>query len=66
MLFPEELSTYPFENVGYQDHNGQSIAYVRRPELPQSLPKYGNPPECPYESVCFFLDVDPVLNLNGY
>ena len=54
MQYPVELRMYPFENVGYQDHFGQSIAYVRRPELPQSLPKHGNPPECPYESVCFF------------
>jgi len=45
---------YPFENEGYQDHNGVFIAYVRRPELPQSLPKDGNPPERSYESVCFF------------
>jgi hypothetical protein len=53
MLYPEELSTYPFEDVGYQDHSGQFIAYVRRPELPQSVSKYGNPPERPYESVGF-------------
>ena len=55
MLYPGELSTYPFENEGYQDHSGQFIEYVRRPELPQSLPKYGYPPECPYESVGIFL-----------
>ena len=54
MQYPGELRTYPFENEGYQDHHGQFIAYVRRPELPQSLPKHGNPPERPYESVCFF------------
>jgi len=58
MQYPEELRMYPFENEGYQDHNGQFIAYVRRPELPQSLPKYRNPPERPYKSVCFFLNVD--------
>jgi len=55
MQYPEELRMYPFENEGYQDHNGVFIAYVRRPELPQSLPKDGNPPERSYESVCFFL-----------
>ena len=54
MQYPEELSMYPFENEGYQDHNGQFIAYVKRPELPQSSPKYGYPPERPYESVYFF------------
>jgi hypothetical protein len=56
MQYPEELRMYPLENEGYQDHNGVFIAYVRRPELPQSLPKYGNPPERPYESVCFFFN----------
>ena len=55
MLYPEELSMYPFENEGYQDHSGQFVEYVRRPELPQSSSKYGYPPECPYESVCFLL-----------
>ena len=54
MQYPEELRIYPFENEGYQDHNGVFIAYVRRQELPQSLWRYGNPPERPYESVCFF------------
>jgi hypothetical protein len=54
MHYPEELRKYPFEHEGYQDHNGVFIAYVRRPELPQSLPKCGNPPERPYESVRFF------------
>ena len=55
MQYPEELRMYPFENEGYQDHSGLFIAYIRRPELPQSLPKHGNPPERPYESVRFFL-----------
>jgi hypothetical protein len=54
MQYPEELRMYPFENQGYQDQSGLFIAYVRRPELPQSLPKHGKPPERPYESVCFF------------
>ena len=55
MQYPEDLRTYPFETQGYQDHSGFFIAYVRRPEHPQSLSKNGNPPERPYESVCFFL-----------
>ena len=54
MQHPEELRMYPLENEGYRDHNGVFFAYVRRPELPQSLPTHGNPPERPYESVCFF------------
>jgi len=55
MQYPEELRTYPFETQGYQDHSGFFIAYVRRPELPQSLSKHGKSPERPYKSVCFFL-----------
>jgi hypothetical protein len=54
MQYPEELRMYPFENQGYQDHTGLFIAYVRRREHPQSLSKHGQPPERPYESVCFF------------
>jgi hypothetical protein len=53
--YPEELRMYPSENQGYQNHTGLFIAYVSRPELPQSLPRHGKPPERPYESVCFFL-----------
>ena len=53
--YPEELRAYPFETQGYQDHSGMFIAYVRRPEHPQSLSKHGQPPERPYESVCFLL-----------
>ena len=53
MQYPAELRMYPFENEGYQDHNGVFITYVRRPELPQSLWTCGNPPERPYESVSF-------------
>jgi hypothetical protein len=64
MWYPEELRTYPSETQGYQDHSGLSIAYVRRPEHPQSLSKHGEPPERPYESVCFFpLDEEWLLIL---
>ena len=52
--YPDDLKTYPFENEGYRDHNGSFTAYRKRPELPQSLRKGGNPPERPYESVGFF------------
>jgi hypothetical protein len=54
MQYPDELKTYPSENEGYLDHSGLYTDYVRRPELPQSLPKRGNPPERPYDSVRFF------------
>ncbi|KIM42106.1 hypothetical protein M413DRAFT_444575 [Hebeloma cylindrosporum] len=54
MQYPDDLKTYPFENEGYRDHSGVFTAYVRRPELPQSLPKNGNPPERPYESFVLF------------
>ena len=54
MQYPEELRAYPFETQGYQDHSGLFIAYVRRPEHPQSLSKNGKPPERPYGSVRFF------------
>jgi hypothetical protein len=54
MQYPDELKTYPSENEGYLDHSGLYTDYVRRPELPQSLPKRGNPPERPYDSVRSF------------
>ena len=54
MQYPDDLRIYPFENEGYRDHSGLFTAYVKRPELPQSLRKRGNPPERPYESVSFF------------
>ena len=54
MQYPDDLKTYPFENEGYRDHDGSFTAYRKRPELPQSLRKGGNPPERPYESVGFF------------
>jgi hypothetical protein len=54
MQYPEELRMYLFENEGYRNHSGLFISYVRRPELPQSLSKYGNLPERPYESASFF------------
>jgi hypothetical protein len=60
MQYPGELKMYPIENEGYEDHDGVFIAYARLPELPGSLPKYGNPPERPYESVCFFFLMESV------
>lgn len=52
MQYPDDLKTYPKQ--GYRNHIGLYISYIRRPELPQSLPKDGKPPERPYESVSLF------------
>lgn len=51
MQYPDDLKTYPKQ--GYRNHIGLYISHIRRPELPQSLPKDGKPPERPYESVSF-------------
>ncbi|KAJ7057767.1 hypothetical protein C8F01DRAFT_1256388 [Mycena amicta] len=47
--YPEELSDYPAETVGYRDHLGTELMYMDRPELPESLPRHGQPPRQPYE-----------------
>ncbi|KAJ7442481.1 hypothetical protein B0H11DRAFT_2093837 [Mycena galericulata] len=47
--YPEELRDYPPETVGYRDHLGGEIPYLDRPELPESLPRFGQPPRQPYE-----------------
>ncbi|KAF7289963.1 hypothetical protein MIND_01371600 [Mycena indigotica] len=47
--YPEELSDYPAENVGYRDHRGSELKYLERPELPESLPRHGQPPLQPYD-----------------
>ncbi|KAG6841623.1 hypothetical protein C0991_009048 [Blastosporella zonata] len=47
--YPEELATYPIDE--YQDEFGFRIFYdAKRAELPESLPKRGQPPERPYMS----------------
>lgn len=53
--YPPELITYPPETEGYQDEKGSYTKYVARPELPESLPRHGKPPEYPYEVVGVFL-----------
>lgn len=53
--YPSELITYPPENEGYQDEKGSYTKYVARPELPESLPRHGKPPEYPYDVVGPFL-----------
>ena len=49
--YPPELITYPPESEGYQDEKGSYTKYVARPELPESLPRHGKPPEYPYDVV---------------
>ncbi|KAG6916622.1 hypothetical protein DXG01_006118 [Tephrocybe rancida] len=47
LSFPQELDGYPERD--YQDDLGFRIAFDdTRPELPESLPRYGQPPERPY------------------
>jgi len=50
--YPSELISYPPETEGYQDEKGSYTKYVARPELPESLPRHGKPPEHPYDVVC--------------
>lgn len=52
--YPPELITYPPETEGYQDEKGSYTKFVARPELPESLPRHGKPPEYPYEVVGVF------------
>jgi hypothetical protein len=63
--YPEELRDYPAETVGYRDHMGTEIGYLAsRPELPESLPRFGQPPRQPYEKVpcvSFPLPVCPLM-----
>ncbi|KAJ3481429.1 hypothetical protein NLJ89_g12213 [Agrocybe chaxingu] len=54
--FPEELQNYPAEDEGYQDETEVfSSCYPRRPELPDSLPRMGKPPDRPYDSFVVYL-----------
>ncbi|KAG6875012.1 hypothetical protein C0992_005554 [Termitomyces sp. T32_za158] len=48
--FPDELSTYPERD--FQDDLGFRIAFdPKRPELPESLPRHGQPAQKPYKDV---------------
>jgi hypothetical protein len=49
---PPELENYPLPTEGYKDHYGQFIKYdpLLR-ELPESLPRQGQPPLLPYDKV---------------
>jgi hypothetical protein len=49
---PPELENYPPPTEGYMDHYGNFIRYdPTRQELPESLPRLGQPPLLPYDKV---------------
>jgi len=48
---PEDLRNYPAATEGYRNQYGDFFAYLAaRPELPESLPRHGQPPVRPYDS----------------
>ncbi|KAH6909519.1 hypothetical protein BKA70DRAFT_1221754 [Coprinopsis sp. MPI-PUGE-AT-0042] len=50
---PTSSATKPSKRrmpAGYKDEFGTFVAFSARPELPESLPKQGRPPERPYDS----------------
>jgi hypothetical protein len=50
--FPPDLEDYPAPTDGYLDHHGNFIKYEpAREELPESLPRQGQPPLLPYDKV---------------
>ena len=49
--YPPELQDYPDESQGFADENGQRLSLGPRPELPESVPRHGQPPMRPYHSV---------------
>ena len=49
---PPELEGYPAPTDGYRDHYGHVVNYdPTRKELPESLPRQGQPPLLPYDKV---------------
>ncbi|PPQ80247.1 hypothetical protein CVT25_003507 [Psilocybe cyanescens] len=48
--YPEDLQTYPPPGIGFRDHNLQFTLHSPRPELPESIPSFGRPPERSYDS----------------
>lgn len=59
MAFPDELKGYPEDGKGYKDDFGMIAQYdPDRPELPESLPRHGQPPVHPYSEVCAVCCVD--------
>ncbi|KAK6977993.1 hypothetical protein R3P38DRAFT_2747297, partial [Favolaschia claudopus] len=48
--YPSELHNYPDETVGYRDHLGKEVPWsASHVELPESLPRFGQPPLRPYD-----------------
>jgi len=55
LAFPDELRGYPHEDVGYRDEFGIELKYdPERPELPDSLPRFGKLPLKPYRSFIIY------------
>lgn len=49
---PPELEGYPPPTDGYMDHYGHFVKYdPTLKELPESLPRQGQPPLLPYDKV---------------
>lgn len=49
---PPELNDYPSATEGFRNHEGKHVKYDPNiPELPDSLPRHGEEPRYPYESV---------------
>ena len=50
--YPDELQSYPAPEYGWADHRGMYLKHDPNfEEYPDSLPKRGQPPRQPYESV---------------
>jgi hypothetical protein len=59
---PPELEGYPSPTEGYKDHHGNFVQYdPSRRELPESLPRQGQPPQLPYEKVSAFSPFSPLI-----
>ncbi|KAI0264734.1 hypothetical protein BC834DRAFT_970664 [Gloeopeniophorella convolvens] len=53
---PPELEGYPLPLEGYRDHHGRFVRYdAGRVELPESLPRQGQPPMLPYDKFVTYL-----------
>ncbi|PCH44955.1 hypothetical protein WOLCODRAFT_139346 [Wolfiporia cocos MD-104 SS10] len=55
---PRELAQYPSPLEGFMDHHGHRAGYDPSvPELPESLPRHGEPPLRPYDSFLQYVQV---------
>ncbi|KAK6978023.1 hypothetical protein R3P38DRAFT_3120474 [Favolaschia claudopus] len=56
IAYPPELCSYPAESVGYRDHLGKEVPRSAfHAELPESLPRFGQPPLRPYEQFIVYV-----------